>query len=62
VEVSNLEGSIAAVIPAGSRCGSAGSGGGLDVFEAEPLPANEPLAVLDNVILTPHEFASTTDV
>lgn len=28
---------------------------GLDVFEAEPLPADSPLAGLDNVILTNHQ-------
>ena len=27
---------------------------GLDVFHNEPLPANHPLCLLPNVILTPH--------
>ena len=30
------------------------NGAGLDVFDYEPLPADSPLAMLDNVILTPH--------
>jgi phosphoglycerate dehydrogenase-like enzyme len=38
------------------------AGAGLDVFEAEPLPADDPLTRLDNIILTPHWLASTTDV
>ena len=29
-------------------------GAGLDVFDYEPLPADSPLTMLDNVILTPH--------
>lgn len=38
------------------------AGAGLDVFQTEPLPATDPLLELDNVILTPHWSASTTDV
>jgi phosphoglycerate dehydrogenase-like enzyme len=38
------------------------AGAALDVFEHEPLPADNPLTTLDNVILTPHWSASTTDV
>jgi hypothetical protein len=29
-------------------------GAGLDVYEAEPLPADSPLRSLDNVLLSPH--------
>jgi phosphoglycerate dehydrogenase-like enzyme len=38
------------------------AGAALDVFAHEPLPAGHPLTRLDNVILTPHWNASTTDV
>jgi phosphoglycerate dehydrogenase-like enzyme len=38
------------------------AGAALDVFEAEPLPADNPLIGLDDVILTPHWSASTADV
>jgi phosphoglycerate dehydrogenase-like enzyme len=30
------------------------AGAGLDVFEAEPLPAGHPFTELDNVVLSPH--------
>ena len=37
------------------------AGAALDVFEAEPLPADHPLRSLDNVVLTPHLGASTAE-
>lgn len=36
-------------------------GAALDAFDCEPLPPNDPLARLDNVILSPHNAAFTED-
>jgi phosphoglycerate dehydrogenase-like enzyme len=38
------------------------AGAGLDVFFEEPLPAEDPLTEMDNVVLSPHWAAGTLDV
>jgi phosphoglycerate dehydrogenase-like enzyme len=38
------------------------AGAGIDVFESEPLPADDPITQLDNVILAPHALAWTDEL
>ena len=37
------------------------AGAGLDVFEAEPVPPDNPLLEMDNVIVAPHSIAWTQE-
>ena len=50
------EKALVAVLSAGKLRGAA-----LDVFETEPLPADDPLRSVENVVLTPHLGASTAE-
>ena len=35
------------------------AGAGLDVFEIEPMEADNPLRTMENVVLTPHSASAT---
>ena len=37
------------------------AGAGLDVFEVEPCPADEPIFQLDNVVVAPHSLCWTDE-
>lgn len=51
------EADLIAILQAGKIAGA-----GIDVFEQEPTPADNPLLQLDNVIVTPHAIAWGEDV
>ena len=51
------EGALIEALKTGQIAGAA-----LDVFEKEPLPADSPLASMDNVILTSHSIAWTEEL
>lgn len=50
------EEALASSLRAGHLAGAA-----LDVFETEPLPADDPLTAMENVLLTPHMAAHTQE-